>query len=102
MHWQIVSYESEEENEEPYARFLSVLYNIPEEIKNDFDTIQYLLTGGPASGSGDDGRFSPVCGLNFTTGNSAILSPGEPISYRNDPVESVFCMITIRDNGVDV
>ena len=92
MHWQVVAHESAEVGGDPTATFLSVEYFIPEEIHDNPNAIRYLLTGGPEDRDG----VEPVCGINFVNGDPAMVFPDQPVSFQNDPVRSIFCLISVR------
>ena len=92
LSWQVVSYLSSEEGAEPHEISLSVEYYIPPGARNNSDSLRYLLTGGP----GDRNRNLPtLCALMHDQGGATMLTPDRPISYRNTPIRSIFCMAMV-------
>lgn len=92
LSWQVVSYVSSEGGGEPHEISLSVDYEIPPAVRNNFDSLRYLLTGGPGDGNGGLPTF---CALMHDRGGAAMLTPDKPISYQNFPITSVYCTAVV-------
>ena len=97
--WQVVSYLSSREGEEAHEISLSAEYEIPEAMRNSSESIRYMLTGGPE----DKNRSLPTfCTLLHDNGGATMIEPGKPITYRNIPITSIFCLTVVKLEEVQI